>query len=362
MKMKRFLAWLLALVMCFTMVACQKKTTKKKSTKTKNKEQTSQSTDSSDQTGSTDTTGDNDGTQSTQNTKPGNTDAPQSYPKGPILYRVTDKKGNVTWLFGSIHVGREDYYPLPDYVMNAFNGADSLAVELDIIAFEKDTSAQVQALSQLVYRDGTTIKDHIPQALYDKAVGILKENNSYMGALDYYCPVFWSSMVESLMAEDLGADANLGIDRYLINQAYETDKEILEVESAELQYRMLANFSDKVQYMILASSVASYEDPEVAAAELKAMMDLWVSGDEEAFGEYVTAVDPTMTQEEKQAYECYNDVMVTGRNIAMADYAESALASGKEVFICVGAAHVIGDGGMADLLTQRGYTVERVTK
>ena len=362
MKMKRLLAWLLALVMCFTMAACQKKTTKKKSTKTKNKEQTSQSTDSSDQTGSTDTTGDNDGTQSTQNTKPGNTDAPQSYPKGPILYRVTDKKGNVTWLFGSIHLGREDYYPLPDYVQNAYNNADSLAVEADMVAFSKNTSAQMNALRQLVYRDGTTIKDHIPQELYDQAVKILKDNKSYVAALDYYCPFYWSSMIEALMVDDMGGDANLGIDMHLLNRAYDTGKEILEVESAEFQYNMLAGFDDEVQTMLLASSVQSYLYPDQAKAQLEEMMDLWASGDEEAFEDYLAAEDSAMTAAEKAIYARYNQAMITDRNIAMADYAESALASGKEVFICVGAAHVIGDGGMADLLTQRGYTVERVTK
>ena len=44
----------------------------------------------------------------------------------------------------------------------------------------------------------------------------------------------------------------------------------------------------------------------------------------------------------------------------MTDFAEDALASGKEVFICVGAAHIVGDGAMAQLLAQRGYTVTLV--
>ena len=34
----------------------------------------------------------------------------------PLLYKVTDADGNVVWLFGSIHVGKEEFYPLPDYV------------------------------------------------------------------------------------------------------------------------------------------------------------------------------------------------------------------------------------------------------
>lgn len=37
-----------------------------------------------------------------------------------------------------------------------------------------------------------------------------------------------------------------------------------------------------------------------------------------------------------------------------------ALNNDQNMFICVGSAHVFGEGGMADLLTQRGYTVEQV--
>ena len=44
----------------------------------------------------------------------------------------------------------------------------------------------------------------------------------------------------------------------------------------------------------------------------------------------------------------------------MTDYAVDALASGEEIFICVGAAHVVGDGAIADNLRELGYTVEVV--
>jgi uncharacterized protein YbaP (TraB family) len=44
----------------------------------------------------------------------------------------------------------------------------------------------------------------------------------------------------------------------------------------------------------------------------------------------------------------------------MTEYAEEALKSGKEIFICVGAAHVVGEGAMAEQLRDLGYTVEIV--
>ena len=331
MKMKRLLAWLMVLILCFTMVACKPETKTNRSDR--------------------ETTSETESEKSKQ--KDGAT---------PLLYRVTDKSGNTIWLFGSIHVGREDYYPLPDYVQNAFNGADALAVELDLIAFEEDLNAQMEALVALIYQDGTTIQNHIPAAVYNKAVEILTEENAYMTMLDMYCPAFWSSMLDSLMVEELGGNTELGIDRFLLEQAKKTNKEIQEVESAAFQYQMMADFDDEIQTAILESSIKSYEDKKAAKKELQELMDMWASGKEKAFRKFLASEDEDMTPEEKQLYARYNKIMVTDRNLTMTTFAEKALASGKEVFICVGAAHVVGENAMAELLEQRGYTVECITK
>ena len=103
----------------------------------------------------------------------------------PVLYKVTDADGNAAWLFGSIHVGQDYFYPLPDYVTSAYENADALAVEADIIAFESDLSAQTDALTNLIYLDGTKISDHLPEELYTRAVEVLQEYNTYMSLLDH---------------------------------------------------------------------------------------------------------------------------------------------------------------------------------
>ncbi len=332
MKLKRLLALLLVLIMCFVMVSCKKDTNKKN-------------------------TNHEDSSSSNQNNS-----ATQSSNSTPLLYRVTDDDGNIAWLFGSIHIGREDFYPLPDYVVDAFEGADSLAVELDIVALEKDTSLQFKALAPLLYNDGTTIKDHISQELYEKAVKILKEYNYYSSVMDMYCASFWSSTIESLLYAEFGGDAELGIDRHMIDMAYESEKEITEIESAEFQYQMMADFDEDVQRMLLESAVQSYEKKSLTSASLKIMMNLWATGNEKAFAKLLNPSDAKMTAEEKQIYNRYQKAMITDRNLTMTDFAEDALSSGDEVFICVGAAHIVGDGAMADLLEERGYTVECITK
>ena len=331
MKIKHLLCWLMAFVMCFSLVSCQRTDSSKDITTPSKEESTTKVNESKTAT--------------------------------PLLYKVTDENGNVIWLFGSIHAGRDDFYPLPSYVLNAFDSADYLAVEADIIAFEKDIKAQTKALSYMMYRDGTTIKDHISPELYDKAVSVLKEYKAYNAAMDYYCPSLWSSMIDSLMIEELGFNIDLGIDRHLIQRAYDTNKEILDIESAEFQYNLLASFDDELQEILLEASIELYEDPDSARDDLSEILDLWAAGDEKAFSQYLVEADISeFSDEEKDLYEQYNNAMTVTRNLAMTNYAESALKSGNEVFICVGAAHIVGDGAMAQLLAQRGYTVECITK
>lgn len=298
-------------------------------------------------------------------TAPSETVPPETQPAQstitPALYRVTDEAGHVVWLFGSIHVGLPGFYPLPDYVMEAYENADALAVECDVVAFASDLGAQMDALTGMIYSDGTSISDHIPQELYTRSVEILKETNTYMSALDVYKPILWSTFIDNSLYASIGADSELGIDMHFLNDAHETGKEILEVESVQFQYDMLSGFSEELQIMLLEGSVYGYENPEESETQVQALLDAWASGDADALFALLSEEGELETEEEELLYREYNDAMIVQRNISMADYAEEVLASGDQVFICVGAAHVVGPGAMADLLAQRGYTVEKVS-
>jgi len=152
------------------------------------------------------------------------------------------------------------------------------------------------------------------------------------------------------------------VDVYMINWAYELEMEVVDIESAKFQYEMLAGFSDGLQEILLASSVESAKAPEVTMETLQAMMDAWKTGDAEGVLQSSDSDTTGMTEEELALYDEYLNAMVVERNQSMTQFAENALDSGKEVFICVGALHVLGEGGMADLLAKQGYTVEQITE
>ena len=294
-------------------------------------------------------------------TQPAETDAPQESAISPALYLVTDQQGHKLWLFGSIHVGTEEFYPLPDYVTKAYESSDALAVEIDIVAMEEDIMGQMSLMQMMLYTDGSNISQHLPADTYQRAVAILQENQVYSPVLDVYYPAVWWSTIETLAYEKAGAHSEYGIDLNLLQMAKKDGKEILEVESAELQYGMMAGFSEDLQAMLLQSAIESYENPSLTAADCEDLLSMWSSGDVEAFSEYLQEEDSFEDEAEELLYQEYTQALVVTRNQTMTEYAENALLSGKEVFLCVGAAHIIGEGAIAENLRQLGYTVELVS-
>lgn len=353
---KRILSIVLAVLLCLSLFACSGPEVDEPKDKDQAESKASETIEE------TLAEGESDG--SLSETEPDETNnEEQSQPeKGstPLLYKVSDDKGNVVWLFGSIHLGRESYYPLPDYVTEAFENSDALAVECDIVAFENDISAQVSALQKMLYTDGTTIKDHISEDTYNKAKKILQDNNMYSFAIDYYKPILWESFLDSCVYALVEADSDLGIDMHLLNLAKKNGKEVLEVESVGFQYGMLSSFSEELQIYLLESAIEGFEDTDALIAELNEMLDIWAKGDEKEFSDYLGAEEEFEDEKEEQLYEEYNNAMLVSRNKNMTEYAENALKSGKEVFICVGAAHVVGKGAMAEQLRNLGYNVELV--
>lgn len=357
--MKKLLALLLSLALVFSLWGC--KAEKDSGSKKDGKE-----------TEKTEATGDTEETEDTQaeDTQPEETAPDEPGSNGPskpveektstpILYQVSDEDGNIVYLFGSIHVGIDEMYPLPDYVLDAYDESDALAVECDVIAEAEDEELLMEILSMMVLTDGTKITDYISEECYERAVEIIKENDIYVDAFELYKPILWESLISNYMTDKAGTDSDMGVDMYFLTDAYETGKTIYEIESGMEQYTMLANFSMDLQVLLLEDAVAGYDDPEYCEMLLD-MCRAWAAGDEDALMDEVDADYSDLTEEELVLLDEYNTAMEGMRNVNMTRYAMDAMESGETVFIVVGAAHVLGDDGMAAALEEAGYTVTRV--
>lgn len=273
----------------------------------------------------------------------------------PAMWKVS-KDDKEMYLFGSIHATDDGAENLPDYVQNAFDECDSLAVELNTENIMNDFSQSYSMITDMMYIDGTTIKDHISEETYDAAVKYLTEKGMYSSYYDSFKPMMWISMLENSIYEEAGIDTNNSMESIMIEKAKAADKEVLEVESMEIQLAVFDEISDELADCM----IKSYTEDGASEELQKSANDLY---DAWKKGEPISGSDDTegVPENLKDDYKKYNEAMLTNRNIGMADKAEEYMNDGKKVFFMVGAAHMYGDDGIVSLLQQRGYTVESVS-
>lgn len=292
-----------------------------------------------------------------QTTAPSPTDEASVH---PMLFHVTGQNGEEGYLFGTIHAGDARIQVAMNKLTSYVDSCDALAVEFDLVAYEEDYAAQMQAMEQFVLTDGTTIEDHMPKELYDKAVALLKQANLQPGLMKGYNLAMWSQLVEQgAMEVYTEFDPEAGMDRTLIRHCYEKKIEVRDVESAELQYNLLAGFSDELNLLILKDTL---ERLDAYGESLKALFDAWASGDYARIVAALSAEEEVdeATEEERALMEDYYDKMLTQRNLGMRDKAVEWLKAGDKVFFAVGAAHLVEEDGLVALLRTEGYTVEQV--
>ena len=273
----------------------------------------------------------------------------------PAVWEATDSKGNSVYMMGTIHVADKDASVLPDYFENAYAKCDALAVECDTSSMDMDISAY----AKLLYADGTTIKDHVPEEQYNTVVKELTDAGEYMSVFDYMKPVMWSNYVELAAASKAGLSTNYGIDYNMLDRAKQEGKEILELESVEFQMNMMADLSDDIQ-TLLFKEIATEGIVDDYSKELAELYEQWKKGEEMTDDDEVTD-ESSVDEKDLELAEEYNKILVDDRNIGMAEKIKSYIDDGKKVMVLAGSAHFYGEGGIIKLLENDGYTVRRLT-
>ena len=294
------------------------------------------------------------------------------------------KGKNTVYMLGSIHLAESSIYPFSDEIMNAFNQADTLAVEADVT----NTEALQKFYSLQMYSDGTTLKDHISTDLYEKITKATETLQGDMNAINSLKP--WAlGLAYSNAASTMSLDTNnsaeagsLGIDSYLLNSAHLSNKKIAEVESVAFQGEMFDNFSPELQayqleeslntvlevYKNIQDSKAGKETAETKKAHdssedeafITKCINFWKSGDAEKFTDLNNEIFKASEDKEHQKeIEEYFTKFYDERDKHMGETIENWLnAEGEHTyFVTVGSSHYVDRAGIIPYLTEKGFTV-----
>lgn len=278
--------------------------------------------------------------------------------KKPVMWKATDADGHTLYLFGTIHVGDGRSDAVLEHIAPTLERCDALAVEFDVVAYQKDLGAAAESMTRFMLTDGTTIEDYLPKELYERSYALLKEAGLLPDLMKTYNLAMWAQLVESaaiVRYSDL--DTEHAMDMMLINRAYEKSIPVWEVESAAYQMEVLDSFDDETYLTQIQTTLDSLE---LYGTSLEMMYRVWLSGDRDLFWKMIAA-ETDGSSPEATALEDYNARLINERNVNMAKKAEEYLLSGKTVFFAVGAAHMANEKGIVQLLIDAGYTVEEIS-
>ena len=82
------------------------------------------------------------------------------------MWKATDADGHTLYLFGTIHVGDGRSDAVLEHIAPTLERCDALAVEFDVVAYQKDLGAAAESMTRFMLTDGTTIEDYLPKELY----------------------------------------------------------------------------------------------------------------------------------------------------------------------------------------------------
>lgn len=175
---------------------------------------------------------------------------------GGYLWKVTNED-TTFFMLGSIHIGHEDYYPLGPEIEEAYQAADVILPEINMLEAEVDEEALTE---RALLEDGTTLDQLLSEEAYAKLEAIFDENGMAIEEFNGYKPWFVESLLTEIINEESNQSALYGVDLHFLQRAVEDNKEIIELESIEAQHEMLTGFSLDLQIENLEDYVKTFEE------------------------------------------------------------------------------------------------------
>jgi len=257
------------------------------------------------------------------------------------LHWQASKDGRTFMILGSIHLGTPDMYPLPEQVVDFLKSGDGLVTEIDLNASGQQT---VTAGKQPLTRE----------ILSDAQLTTLSKINRTLGYPDkaFFDLPAWQTALTLQVGQltSLGYKTDLGIDNYFTVLAEKNKIPVFGLESVGYQ---LGLFTDDVRISewLLTNTVDYWQENQQIS---RCLADSWKSGDEGHLA--------SLAQESK-INDFISERFIYKRNRDWADKLSNRqfLKDGRYLVV-VGALHLVGEQNLIQLLKQKGYQIELLSR
>ncbi|XAH24958.1 TraB/GumN family protein [Xylophilus sp. GW821-FHT01B05] len=260
-----------------------------------------------------------------------------------FLWRIRSE-GHDSWLYGTMHVGRQDWLAPGPKVAAALGASEVLALEMNPL----DASIQQRMAALAGQHAGEW-----PQALLPRVQKQMDKVCLPAAVRAALHPMMLMTTLELYGLRAQGLYGEYGQEYLLADWARARRMRTVSMETPEAQIQVLLGPDAAVVPGDLESALTASENGR-SAKIAAALAQAWATSDLERLRSYAAWCDCVKTARDRAQVRALLDE----RNPVLADGIDALHRSGKTVFAAVGALHMIGPTGLPELLRQRGYEVE----
>ncbi|HEY8025839.1 MAG TPA: TraB/GumN family protein [Burkholderiaceae bacterium] len=271
-------------------------------------------------------------------------------PRG-TLYQVRHQ-GHTSYLFGTIHVGKAEFFPLEPLATQGLADANVVAIEVDM----RDTAALQNAMLKYgMYANSDTVEKHLSAASLQRLKAALGNLGLPYDGISHFKAWMIANLITIASVEKQGYHTTQSSESFLLDTAKAQGKGVAGLESAAFQLSLFDKLTEKQQEGYLIESLNDLESGDTAK-KTQDLLDAWSRADETAFDGLLQEAKDDKTVSGQFVYR----EILTKRNPMMASKIATLMKENKSSFVGVGLLHLIGPGGVPQLLKKKGYEVTRL--
>ena len=257
---------------------------------------------------------------------------------------------NKLYLFGTIHAGKKEWFPLPRPVEDAWADSKILVVEADIADPEKIA----KSAAAMMYPPDDSLQKHVSMVDYTRFTKLLPRYKVPEAAVTQMKPFMAVSFLVVSEWARLGYSPDFGVDAYLLAKARAELRPIVEIEGVDTQIALMESLTDDEERTIFEGTLTALESG-LSKEQIEDMVKAWQAGDPDAMLKTARKYN-----ENVKGAAAFEEKFVWGRHDAMLKKLEGYLSDSKDRhFVAVGALHLAGPRGLVALLRKKGYLVKQ---
>jgi uncharacterized protein len=253
---------------------------------------------------------------------------------------------------GTLHLGRDELYPLDERVLDAMAKAEIILAELSPGDLALSRELVLDRMAEAVLGGGKTLYDLLPSADVLTAEDLMGKES--FRRLAIFRPWVAYTAFGLSVAGRFGLDPEKGVDAALFSLAASMGKPVYGLEIPEFQLDVLSTPPLEMQLLLLRDSIREYrEQPEA----LRRLYEAYRKGDHRMM---VAELEASLKRSLAFAPELasFGDSLLAERNADWVKVLDTYLRDGRKVFVFVGAAHMFGSGNILERLAGLGYSVQ----